>query len=478
MYMNEFGRYRSILWIDDDYSQRLKYDPELGECEDDCDKIIEDMFGEGFSTKVTLIRDIVEALLYIDNNFYIFDIVILDVNLNTGIKNDKPENAFKFIEEKFKEQGIAIIDGEKWIENAGYYLFLYLTNKGFPRNNIKMLTAYGTKDSRGNEESLVSKWNEKFRLAGLISPKWYDKSRQSVNSMCNWLRCVTNKREDNYYNHYRHLFVKMASLLKQAIENENQNNSTWEMDKVNEVNDFISVLDDIIHLPYNITDVMGMNLIMNILRELTLKSDKYDWSHIKYENNQYTKGYMASGKLFRNWCAHDIVRLTKKREDYEFLSILFILFMRLNFSRGKLRELTYNQNYIDEYENYEKCILAYKMAENKFLVEQLEIDSYKILRRVLDYRKTESRIQFNFDIKEFIRFLGDGKFVKNIKVGLDDIIKMYFFTICESEAEITDGKDRRWNLKYKLLPYCSNCNYKSEEIIFKKTISCVYGNEK
>ena len=54
-------------------------------------------------------------------------------------------------------------------KNAGYYLFLYLLQRGMPQRNIAMLT--------GNKGETSAKWEEKFKAASLQSPKAFDRKQ-------------------------------------------------------------------------------------------------------------------------------------------------------------------------------------------------------------------------------------------------------------------------------------------------------------
>ncbi|RKD25198.1 hypothetical protein SAMN02745883_01749 [Caminicella sporogenes DSM 14501] len=135
--LNNYTDVKRVLWIEDfdggkifdqnDINQKLEnYGMELAE--------------------TTVITNFLDGLKYIDEYFGDFDLVVLDIDFRELGDKDECVDKLKDI--------ICDIDSEnydKMRENGGYYIFIYLMNKCFPKERIAMLTGNETGYSEGKK---------------------------------------------------------------------------------------------------------------------------------------------------------------------------------------------------------------------------------------------------------------------------------------------------------------------------------------
>lgn len=95
-------------------------------------------------TETTVITNLIDGLEYIDEYLGDFDLVVLDVDFRELGDKDKCVAKLKDIiwDEKLENYN-------KMRENGGYYIFIYLMNKCFPKERIAMLTGNETGYSEG-----------------------------------------------------------------------------------------------------------------------------------------------------------------------------------------------------------------------------------------------------------------------------------------------------------------------------------------
>ncbi|WP_462410379.1 hypothetical protein [Neobacillus sp. Marseille-QA0830] len=116
--------YKKILWVEDFDSGRQTMDKY------DFDQ-----------TYVHVVRDFADALLYIKEEYGTFDTVLLDINLELGeVESEEVQKIMgEYLHPNRQFQDI----GKRELkDNAGFYVYLYLLHKGFPRDRVCFLTGY------------------------------------------------------------------------------------------------------------------------------------------------------------------------------------------------------------------------------------------------------------------------------------------------------------------------------------------------
>lgn len=165
--MNSFY---DILWVEDEHE-------------------VEEYFSKKQSFRVDRQKYMLKLLedLESEENFSRYSCAILDINLNKGfgyydtiddeeerseldeldaIKNILERNQIQIRPEHNLDQ-----NDDKFKKNAGYYVYLYLVNRGMSPARICMLTA-----NAGKNLNLTGAWEGNFIKAGLKPPEAFDRS--------------------------------------------------------------------------------------------------------------------------------------------------------------------------------------------------------------------------------------------------------------------------------------------------------------
>lgn len=129
--------------------------------EDDFEDFNEKSFGLDKYQKVVK-RTLEETLIYVEEHYHSFDTVVLDINLDLGqdlsiIK----EHLRKVILRKKLE---TIIKDGKLKENAGLYIFLFLLDKGFPKDRMCFLTGNNSMEDNNDELEQFISFMEQYNL--------------------------------------------------------------------------------------------------------------------------------------------------------------------------------------------------------------------------------------------------------------------------------------------------------------------------
>lgn len=98
-------------------------------------------------------------------------------------------------------------------KNAGYYLFLYLLQRGMPQNHIAMLTA--------NKVETSEEWEKNFRKADIQPPKAFDRKQ------CELTKKIQNSKFTDWLNdifmpsyRLRACMIAMTAIIKDLLEDE------------------------------------------------------------------------------------------------------------------------------------------------------------------------------------------------------------------------------------------------------------------
>ena len=246
-------------------------------------------------------------------------------------------------------------------KNAGYYLFLYLLQRGMPQRNIAMLT--------GNKGETSAKWEEKFKAASLQSPKAFDRKqceltkKVQTSAFVDWLNGVF---KPSY--RLRACMIAMTKLLQKMLDDENikrkllTSNSIWTEKDTD--GDYRSSAIRNFHpeyIPFRLPEDErnSAEILFHFISQIVIPWDK-SLVH-KCSNNNYP--YYATLKTTRNWLAHRVIKnLALQTECFLFGVCMRGLF---NFSNVAPKIL---KNYADCWEdellnlmteldsNYSSCI--------------------------------------------------------------------------------------------------------------------------
>lgn len=162
-------------------------------------------FPESYYFRVNIYKYFLKLLLHLEkeDNLSRYSCAVLDINLTNGrwhskrksdnMRPETEEQELKCIVEILNSNNVMVrpehylrddkknyipdsdgnkqVDKSEFYKNAGYYLYLYLLQRGMPSKRICMLTA--NCDEGKGRENLSYEWSEVFNSAGLIAPKYY-----------------------------------------------------------------------------------------------------------------------------------------------------------------------------------------------------------------------------------------------------------------------------------------------------------------
>ena len=173
------SHYRDILWVEDFDTQDESVDEEETEM-----KRYYDSGKCKYSFRVNLQREVLPLLKHLEDekNFSSYSCAVLDINLTEGFGCDPNESEVTELREIKKilmENQIKIRsehekDNDKFKKNSGYYIYLYLVNRGMPPSHICMLTG------NQGEGNLTDNWKTIFESAGIMPPKDFAKYEAGI----------------------------------------------------------------------------------------------------------------------------------------------------------------------------------------------------------------------------------------------------------------------------------------------------------
>lgn len=375
--------YKEIVWVDDQYFDAVTK-----------------IFGEELCNKVSVKNNMYEMISYLEENYGLYDKVVLDINLEQtcagddqkirqllekyhivlpSIQYDNKHLVKSNVSEETYDKNSEDIDpftvpmrkfntdkSESWYNMAGYYIYLYLIHKGFPVSNICMRTAY--------VEKYAIPGREKFEEVGLCTPEIIGKDsepgQEDVQALIKWYNSLPNKM----YSQIRSIYVRIADLI---LEELNQHDTTIirlfdKKERNEEVFDdiygcfhyikaipYVIKLDDGLEAEGKCNDTMYL-IFKRGLDFLTIWMEASDLKvsdTIKgFNKNQHKLTRIALrnvAKIYRNWSAHNII----KHIPYDYYIILYILFVRNIFDVSKF-------NNFNIYYKLENEALAYYLTNN------------------------------------------------------------------------------------------------------------------
>lgn len=173
------SHYRDILWVEDFDTQDESVDEEETET-----KRYYDSGKRKYSFRVSLQREVLPLLKHLEDekNFSSYSCAVLDINLTEGFGCDPNESEVTelsdikkiLMENQIKIRSEHEKDNDKFKKNSGYYVYLYLVNRGMPPSRICMLTG------NQGEGNLTDNWKTVFESAGIMPPKDFAKYEAGI----------------------------------------------------------------------------------------------------------------------------------------------------------------------------------------------------------------------------------------------------------------------------------------------------------
>ena len=213
-------RYADILWMEDfDDKNSDAIDPEEDEEED---YVSEEGVSEFFPNiaqyhfRLRPYNYVKQTLDELKDNFYQYSCAILDINMKQGFRfrGMNSEEEYEMIDKILRGANVRIRDEhrcpngyEGFKQNAGYYVYLYLLQRGMPSNRIVIFT-----ENKGKKDNLTGKWEKIFEEAGLEPPLAFDKEHEGE-KFATWLE----KTLDTPHR-LRSCMVIMSRYLLDALE--------------------------------------------------------------------------------------------------------------------------------------------------------------------------------------------------------------------------------------------------------------------
>lgn len=178
--------YRDILWVEDFDTQDESVDEEETET-----KRYYDSDKRKYSFRVKLQKEILPLLKHLEDekNFSSYSCAVLDINLTESFGCDPNESEVSELREikkilmnnQIKIRSEHEKNNDAFKKNAGYYVYLYLVNRGMPPSRICMLTG------NQGEGNLTGNWKKIFESAGIMPPKDFAKDKAGIKNFHDWL---------------------------------------------------------------------------------------------------------------------------------------------------------------------------------------------------------------------------------------------------------------------------------------------------
>ena len=298
-------------------------------------------------------------------------------------------------------------------KNAGYYLFLYLLQRGMPQKNIAMLT--------GNKGETSVRWQKKFREANLQSPKAFDRvqcaltKRNQTSEFVDWLKSVFSPPY-----RLRACMVAMTAVLQKILDDDIEKTrmtcgSMWS-EKDSDGDNRSSAVRNFHpeYIPLRLSEEAD-EILLPFISQIIAPWDK---STLPDKSAEYP--YFATMKTARNWLAHRIIRkLTLQAECF-----LFGICMRglFNLSDSDTSAATEYRNWEDELlrltkkldGNYPSCIDE---------MSTLVVSSSEELRTRSDYEKNFAHKDREKFIHNVLHFMGNH--ANSIKCCEGDLLRAF-----------------------------------------------------
>lgn len=219
-------------------------------------------------------------------------------------------------------------------KNAGYYLFLYLLQRGMPQKNIAMLT--------GNKGETSKEWEKKFKEANLQSPKAFDRvqceltKKIQTSEFTDWL----NEVFDAPYR-FRACMVAMTDILQKMLDDEDTkrkllaSSSMWK-DKDRDGDHRSSAIINFHpeYIPFRLPEdeKSAVEILFHFVSQVIVPWDKSKLPDKSKDTRNEEYPYFVTMKTVRNWLAHRVIKTLALQTE----CFLFGICMRGLFNFSKL----------------------------------------------------------------------------------------------------------------------------------------------
>ena len=445
-----------ILWVDDfDTTENIPDSKLVTDDTSDTETFksqLNDYFPESYKFRVNIYKHFLKLLLHLEDHFSQYSCAVLDINLIQGFewinegdedenfnysllykRPEDPDEAIDKVIEILDKYNVCLINDhkrdykdefyDKIYKNAGYYLYLYLLQRGMPAERICMLTGNA---GSAKDKNLSGKWSELFEKAGLKPPIVFDRQdvkeekNKNKSDFSKWL----DERFSNEYR-FRSCVVAMSGCLLDMISKNGVKlrqiwNEVWIENEVG-IESVKHILESIRKFPLRFPKGMKHEYI-NIIWQLV-----NSWEGIK----NIDTSYYTFLKTTRNWIAHR--RITEL--SLQIAAFLFGLSLRGFFDFTSIDD-SVKLNY-EEYKKWEGKLLNLiqkKDNEDNKSVKNNKDLSYLSLKSFQDimwrYKKYCNKNQYsiNKDVYSMIHELGCLK-DKDIVVATD-LIREFLHDLC------------------------------------------------
>lgn len=353
--MQDYRKY--ILWVEDfaGDSQIIEEQENTNPYEDE----IKENFPEYLHNHIHIIEDPATLPEHMQEHHSDYGLIILDVNFSDGL--DCEHYKLDKLIFELHEAGVQVPkefnllpNPREFIENLGYYLYVYLRNKwNIPNDRIMFNSAY--EPNLGNN-----------RFLGINQPMFITKSKEFFKHT--ELSKVISKRFPDSINSLAMAIIKAKDILAYWLEkNPNGENSIFsriarkkESNKIN-IDSIIKRIDSALNSSSMYADD-NTNISLVLTSILSALSHPFE-SDIDYfmlrddEKNRYEVTAFYAMKLVRNICAHrDYEKMADDLSVADFL-FLFAFGMRILF---------------DDFENNDALLGAEQWIVNHFRNEYEE----------------------------------------------------------------------------------------------------------
>ena len=384
------NNYCDVLWVEDfDSGDTSRLEQK-----------IKDYYSEAYAFRVYA-EDKMKMLALLktledEKEFLRYSCVVLDINLNRAFGGTDKEKEFKAIKEILAKNRVRILDehdpneeAEDYSEfriNAGYYVYLYLVNRGMPPSRICMLTGNkGENSLTEGGKNLTEGWEEIFKNAGFIPPKAFDKDYE-LKDFQDWLEKTLTPSV-----RLRSCIIGMSFYANKLLEDETLKFHVQNLYRIP------------LHLSEN-EETASPEFISALWQIVQPYDSKKSFSFGSLEN-----AYQTTLTTTRNWFAHNCLK--KSPPCLLTVAFLFGIGMR-NLLKKRLAVGgidVKDKEYRNEYRRWEdELIVLLKFLDGKVLPKIDKITSKLVIESCKEFsdRIKNSRIPLTNDISKIIHEIG------------------------------------------------------------------------
>lgn len=402
------NRFCDILWVEDEHE-------------------VEEYFSDKQSFRVDRQKYMLKLLenLESEENFSRYSCAILDINLNKGFgyydtiddeeersETEELEAIKKILERnqiKIRPEHNLDQNDDKFKKNAGYYVYLYLVNRGMPPSRICMLTA-----NDGKNLNLTGAWKGNFESAGLRPPEAFDRPLVKLDN------AKPVKKERLKFEGWlaetltpafrlRSCIIGMSFYAEKLLDSEiTKLNTESDENKSKEILHYEEIktyVQNLYRIPLRLSqdeETASPEFISALWQIVQPYDSKESFSFGSLEN-----AYQTTLTTTRNWFAHNCL----KEVPPCFLTVAFLFGIGM---RNLLKKIlatgdVQNKEYRNEYRRWEdELIVLLESLDGKVLPKIDKITSKLVMKSCKEFsdRIKNSRIPLMNDISKIIHEIG------------------------------------------------------------------------